>query len=317
MNQPIIRTLVIGGAGFIGLPLVRLLCEDGRRQVLVAGRRKIAPEGFPETATYFCADINNDASILPLLEEVDEIIDLAYATVPKTSFDDPIHDLMVNLPANVNLLQKAVSKKLRRFLLVSSGGTVYGKAQYLPIDERHLTDPISPYGISKLASEKYALMFHQLCDLPVVVVRPSNPYGPQQFGNLAQGFIGSALYSVVHNKSLVLFGERGTVRDYIYIDDLCQGIFAALEYGVAGEIYNIGTGIGYDNREVLDVLSDIVRPDGYSINIETRPARSFDVAANVLSAALLTSVSGWRVSKTLEMGMRATWEWVQSRRADS
>lgn len=313
MSQANIRTLVVGGAGFIGLHLVRLLCSDRRRQVVVAGRCKTAPEGLPEAAKYCCADINNDAALLPLLDEADEVIDLAYATVPKTSFDDPVHDLMVNLPANVNLLQKASARNLRRFLLISSGGTVYGKPQYLPIDERHLTDPISPYGISKLASEKYALMFHQLYDLPVVIVRPSNPYGPQQFGNLAQGFIGNALYSIVQNKSVLLFGERGTVRDYIYIDDLCKGILAALDHGVSGEIYNIGTGIGYDNREVLDLLSDIVRSDGYSIDVEIRPARAFDVSANVLSSAALTYVSGWRSHKTLELGMRATWEWVRAR----
>ena len=317
MNHAVIRTLVIGGAGFIGLHLVRLLCEDGRRQVMVVGRGKVVPKGLPEYATYFSADINHDEAILPLLEEADEVIDLAYATVPKTSFDDPIHDLMVNLPANVNLLQKASFNKLRRFLLISSGGTVYGKPRYLPIDEKHFTDPISPYGISKLASEKYALMFHQLYGLPVVVVRPSNPYGPHQFGNITQGFIGSALYSVVHSKNVVLFGERGTVRDYIYIDDLCKGIVAALEYGVPGEIYNIGTGIGYDNQEVLNVLSDIVRSDGYSVHIETRPARSFDVTANILSASSLTNVSGWRTSNTLELGMYATWEWVKTWRANA
>lgn len=310
MADNIIRTLVVGGGGFIGSHLVQLLATDNRRFIVVAGRRSESPIGLPSNARYVCVDIASDAALLPLLDDTDEVIDLAYASVPKTSFDDPVMDVLSNLPATVNLLSKSGCKKLRRLVLVSSGGTVYGNANYLPIDESHPTDPISPYGITKLAAEKYALMFHRIAKLPVVIVRPGNPYGTNQFGNLVQGFIGAAMYAAVNRQKVMVFGERGTVRDYIHIDDMCRGILAALEYGKPGGIFNIGTGFGYDNRAILDLLSEVIKPYGYELSAEYLPARSFDVSENVLSSARLTYISGWRPSISLEDGLAETWNWV-------
>lgn len=315
MNKESIRTLVVGGTGFIGLHLVHLLHATTKRQIVVVGRRSQPPAALPTDVRYVCADAGkDDALLLSLLGEADEVIDLAYATVPKTSFDDPVHDILSNLPANVNMLQKASNFKLRRFLLVSSGGTVYGNSQQLPIDEKHPTNPVSPYGITKLAVEKYALMFHELKGLPVVIVRPGNPYGPHQFGDLTQGFIGAAMYAALNKQKITVFGEHGTVRDYIHIDDLCQGILAALDHGNPGDIFNIGTGVGHSNREVLEMLSSIINHEGYSLEIETLPARSFDVAANILGSARLTSASGWCARTSLDSGLRSTWDWVSTKK---
>lgn len=311
--KSIIRTLVVGGGGFIGSHLIQLLSEDSRRSIIVAGRRPYPSTTLPANVQYVSGDISNDVALMPLLDNADEVIDLAYASVPKTSFDDPVTDVLSNLPATVNLLQKASSRNLRRLMLVSSGGTVYGSAKYLPIDESHPTDPISPYGITKLATEKYALMYHRLAELPVIIVRPGNPYGPNQFGNLAQGFIGAAMYAAIKKQKVMIFGERGTIRDYIHIDDMCLGMIAALEYGTPGDIFNIGTGFGYDNCGILDLLSEVIKPHGYDLFREHLPARSFDVAANVLSSARLTYLSGWRPSIALEDGLAKTWDWVLDR----
>lgn len=306
-----IRTLVVGGAGFIGSHLTRALAADGRRSVTVTGRQPTPRHPLPSGVRYVCADAIDEQRLQPLLSDSHEVVDLAYATVPKTSFDDPVHDVLSNLPATVSLLKKASEYPLRRFLLVSSGGTVYGNSLHLPIDEFHPTNPVSPYGITKLAAEKYAFLFHRLAALPVIIARPGNPYGPNQFGNLAQGFIGAALYATLQRQKTVVFGERGTTRDYIYIDDLVQGLIAALDFGVPGEVYNIGTGIGSDNRSVLDELDNIVRADGYAVECEHREPRSFDVASNVLSSARLTYASGWRPQVDLRDGLARTWKWVR------
>lgn len=310
MSEPI-RTLVVGGGGFIGSHLVRALCADGRRRVRVTGRRGRPVYWLPDGADYVSANAADEAAMADLLADTDEVIDLAYASVPKTSFDDPVHDVLANLPATVSLLRQAAGFPLRRFVLVSSGGTVYGNATRLPIDEFHPTDPVSPYGITKLAAEKYAFLFHQLTSLPLVVVRPGNPYGPFQYGQLAQGFVGAAFHATVQRQKAVVFGQRGTVRDYIYVDDLALGLVAALDHGRLGETYNIGTGIGYDNRAVLDMIDTVVRGDGYAVECEHRDARAFDVAANVLSAARLTYVSGWRPRFDLRAGIESTWQWVK------
>jgi UDP-glucose 4-epimerase len=303
-------TLVVGGAGFIGSHFVRLLHTRGNRNVIVSGRSPKPRFALPDDVQYVQGDAADAPFVESLLDRCDEVVDLAYATVPKTSFDDPVHDVLVNLPASVSLLRQASRAKMRRVLLVSSGGTVYGNAAYLPIDESHPTNPVSPYGITKLALEKYALLFHRLEGLPVVIVRPGNPYGPNQLGNLGQGFVGAALFATLRRQPVSLFGERGTIRDYVFVEDVAEGLLAALDFGHPGEVYNIGTGLGIDNRAVLDVLDSVARPSGFSVDVDVGPSRAFDVAANVLSSARLTYVSGWRPKTEFNSGLEKTWSWA-------
>ena len=305
-----LTTLIVGGGGFIGSHLVALLVEKGSRNIIVAGRQPRPRFPLVTGARYVQGDISNARVLRGLLDQCDEVIDLAYATVPKTSFDDPVLDVLSNLPTSVALLRESARSNLRRFILVSSGGTVYGNAKHLPIDERHPTNPISPYGITKLALEKYAQMFCCLESLPAIIVRPSNAYGIHQLGNLIQGFVGASIHATLQGKEIEVFGQRGTTRDYIFVTDVAEGINAALEHGIVGETYNIGTGIGLNNRDVLDLLDLVAQPSGYSVRTRVLPERAFDVVANVLSSARLTSVSGWLPRTTFEEGIRLTWQWA-------
>ena len=302
--------LIVGGGGFIGSHLVAKLVASGRKDVRVLGRSTHPRFPLPKGVRYVSGDICDEQFLRPLLPNCNEVFDLAYSTVPKTSFEDPVLDVMSNLPANVTLIKLASECHLRRFVLVSSGGTVYGNAAYLPIDESHPTNPVSPYGITKLAAEKYALMFHRLGALPVVIVRPSNPYGPNQLGNLGQGFVGAALFALLNRKPVTIFGARGTVRDYIYVEDLAEGLVAALDHGVVGDTYNIGTGLGLDNKKVLDEIVRVSDPSGFPLELIVQPERPFDVVANVLSSAKLTYVSGWRPKTEFALGVDRTWAWA-------
>lgn len=304
--------LVIGGGGFIGSHLVRALNNSKRRNVVVLGRSKKPRFVLDEDVRYIQFNLMNVDALGALLDESDEVIDLAYSTVPKTSFDDPVHDVVSNLPFNVTVLKMASERKLRRFLFVSSGGTVYGNANYLPIDESHPTNPVSPYGITKLAVEKYGLMYHRLHGLPLIVVRPSNPYGPNQYGGLGQGFVATALHQALSRRPVRMFGERGTIRDYIYVQDLAAGIVAALEHGEVGAAYNIGSCQGLDNRQILDAIEKCICKDRLSLDVEVKPSRPFDVAANVLSSARLTYASGWRPEIGFEEGLEKTWTWMRN-----
>jgi len=303
-------TLVVGGGGFIGSHLVLKIFESGRKNIRVVGRSAQPRFSLPKGVDYLSGDISNESFVRSIIQGCDEVIDLAYSTVPKTSFDNPVHDVLANLPSSVTLIKVASEFNLKCFVLVSSGGTVYGNAAYLPIDEFHLTNPVSPYGITKLAIEKYALMFNHLNSLPVVIVRPGNPYGPNQLGNLGQGFIASAIFSLLNNKQVNIFGERGTVRDYIYIDDLTNGLVAALDKGKVGEVYNIGTGIGLDNREVLDAIVKISDQSKFPLNLVIQPERSFDVAENVLSSVKLTYITVWKPKVSFQTGLKKTWLWA-------
>lgn len=307
-----LRTLVVGGAGFIGQSLVRCLLADAQRQVWVLGRSAQPGFALPPEVRYIQGDASDTASMTMLLDEVDEVVDLAYATVPKTSFDDPLFDVVSNLPASVNLQLTASRKPLKRYLLVSSGGTVYGQQQMLTINERHPTNPISPYGISKLVTEKYANFFHQMDSLPVIIVRPSNPYGLRQIGKTTQGFIGASTAALRENRPITVFGERGTVRDYIDILDLSSGLKAALNHGHIGSTYNIGTGVGTDNLGVLELLQQLAERDGIKMRVTHLPERRFDVLTNVLDSSLLSEHTGWHPQTTLNQGLQRVWDQSRS-----
>lgn len=305
------QCLVVGGAGFIGEAVVRALHAQGGRKLVVAGRRETPARTLPDGVVYvrFPAEASH-AALAGLLADADEVIDLAYASVPKTSFEDPVHDVLSNLPFSVDLLKLASESNLRRFVFVSSGGTVYGNPLYLPIDEQHPTNPVSPYGITKLALEKYGQMYQRLAGLPFMVVRPGNPYGAGQFGNSGQGFVATAIQMAKRGAMLTVFGERGTVRDYIHVDDLARAIVAVLEHGQVGGVYNAGSGEGHDNLAVLERLQPLLAAEGLSLAVQHQAARPFDVAANVLSSARLTYETGWRATTSLEAGLASTVAWA-------
>lgn len=242
------------------------------------------------------------------LSECEEWIDLAYATQPKTSFDDPLHDLAGNVPAAVALFRRALENdRLHRILFVSSGGTVYGAARDWPILETASTNPISPYGITKLTIEKYAFMFHQTRGLPALVVRPSNAYGPGQMPFTGQGFIATAIGCVLNRQPIPVYGGGGNVRDYLHVEDLARGILAVLDCGLPGEVYNLGSGVGRSNMQVLAALEPIARVHGYDIQTEHHPARGFDVPVNVLNCNKVTAATGWQPRVSFADGMEQTW----------
>lgn len=299
---------VIGGTGFIGRKVVDFLLATGRR-ISVVGRQPEPSQPLPEKVRYFAGDLGDKYFLAGALKGVNEIIDLAYSSVPKTSFENPIEDITSNLPASVNLFELACTLQIRKLVFASSGGTIYGEPVFLPISETHPTNPISPYGITKLALEKYAFMFHRLKGLPIVCARPSNPYGEGQKPFLGQGFIATAIASILSRKEISIFGERGTIRDYIYIDDLARGIVAVLDSGLPGECYNIGSGIGRSNLDIIASISRIAGEHGLRFKVRHLPGRPFDVSANILDNSKLREISGWNLSTDFEKTIAQTFNW--------
>jgi UDP-glucose 4-epimerase len=302
-----VHCLVIGGSGFIGMEVTRQLLESGR-EVVSLGRRPGNREHEAAGLTYVQGDYSNFELLRDLMPYGCDVINLAYSTVPKTSFGDPTHDLLSNLPSNVALLQEAGRAKVNRILIVSSGGTVYGDAHSLPINEDHPTNPISPYGITKLTVDSYARMFQRTIDLPVLVVRPANAYGEQQRTGSGQGFIAAAIAAILKRQEVEIYGEQGTIRDYIHVRDVASGIIAALERGTIGEVYNLGTGIGHSNLDILQLIETAAARDGFKIKAKHLPERRFDVLANILDSSKLQRSTGWRHDVDLEKGLKAMWK---------
>lgn len=300
------KCCVIGGAGFIGTHVSRLLAESGREVVVLDNGQPGPP--LPARVRFVSGDYGDRTVVERVLDGVDEVVHLAYATVPQTSFEDPVHDLLANLPETVQLLQAAAKVGVSRFLFVSSGGTVYGVASSLPIGEDHPTNPISPYGITKLTIEKYARMFWAVSGLPVVIVRPGNAYGEEQRAAGGQGFIAAAIHSIIRGVEFGVFGPEGTIRDYIHVSDIASGIVAALDHGEIGGTYNIGSGRGRNNLEVLREIEPFAIRDRYRVLMKTLPLRQFDVPANVLDSRKLQAVSRWQPKVDFPTGIERVWD---------
>lgn len=303
-------TLVIGGAGFIGTYLVPMLIASGRR-VTVLGRSETPRNKLRDAVTYIAGDFGRRELISDLLDRHQEVIHLAYATVPNTSFENPLADLLQNLPPTVQLFSE-VADRGGKLVLVSSGGTVYGETIKLPIREDHPTKPISPYGVTKLTLENYAHLYAVTHGLKYVCVRPANAYGVGQRPFVGQGFISTAIASVMRGQAIKIFGQNGTVRDYIYVSDLASGIVSALERGHLSETYNLGSGVGYSNKEMIQsLITPQMKQLGFKIHVEHLPERSFDVKANVLDSTKLQTHTGWKPQIDFGDGLRLTSEWIR------
>ncbi len=303
------NTLVIGGAGFIGTHLVSELLATGRT-VTILDRRTDAIQELPRGADYVAGDFGQCQLIRELLCNHEEVIHLAYTSVPKTSFENPFSDLLENLPPTVQLFAETAESG-RKLLFVSSGGTVYGEAGTLPIREDHPTRPISPYGLTKLTLEGYAHLYAVTHGLKFVCVRPANAFGPGQKPFTGQGFIASAMTSMMRGLPVTVFGQRGTVRDYVYVGDLAAGIVSALEKGRPSEIYNLGSGVGRTNMDVIEAILPLMKGLSHEIRIEHLPERAFDVRANILDSGKLHKDTGWRPATPFDKGLLRTREWLK------
>jgi UDP-glucose 4-epimerase len=265
---------------------------------------------LPDGVVYVSGDFGDSELISGLLECHDEIIYLAYATTPNTSHHTPVLDLLQNIPSVVHLYSEIAAKR-GKLVIVSSGGTVYGEALKLPIQEDHPTKPISPYGLTKLTIENYAHLYSVTHGLKYVCVRPSNAYGVGQYPFSGQGFIATALATAMRGETIKIFGTNGTIRDYLYVTDIAAGIVCALNHGHIANTYNLGSGYGLSNRQVVDIMFRLLQNEGFSFNINCLPVRPFDVAANVLDSSKLALHTGWKPHVSFEDGLRLTLDWLR------
>jgi len=303
-----LKCLLTGGCGFIGSHLARKMVASGR-SVTVLGRNEPTIENKVLDVTYIVGDFSDAGLIADLVAVHDEVVHLAYATVPNTSFEHPLADLEQNLRPAVQLFN-IVAEKEARLMLVSSGGTVYGEAQFSPISEDHPTQPISPYGVTKLTLEKYAFLYSVTKGLDVVCVRPANPYGEGQRPFSGQGFISTAMATAMQGQAITIYGEQGTVRDYIYIDDLVDGMLIALEQGKVNEVYNIASGIGRSNLDVVQAIGSLLNTVGIDVRIDYAPSRPFDVKSNILDCGKLHQM-GWQLQTDFDVGLKRMFAWLR------
>ena len=288
--------ILIGGTGFLGRAYAGHLAA-GARQIEVIGR---------DDWHSGRADALADA----MAGRAPVIVDLAYATVPSTSFADPVGDFTANLGAMIRHLEFARRVGAARHLFVSSGGTIYGDQGDRPLDEDAPTQPISPYGITKLASEHYAAMYRRL-GVPSLIVRPSNIFGPGQAPFRGQGLVATAYGAAMRGQPLTLYGDGSQRRDYLFVDDFCTGLDAVLARGEIGAAYNLGRGAATETAALLAAIGAITARDGFPLIVTNAAARSFDVGSNLLDIGRIRDRLNWQPQTALDDGLERTWQWIR------
>jgi UDP-glucose 4-epimerase len=212
-----------------------------------------------------------------------------------------VREFRENLLPTVALLERMRSHGNKRVLFLSSGGAVYGVPRSLPIPEDHPTDPISPYGVGKLAAEKYLGYCAAVHGFWPVIIRPANPYGPNQ-GKVGQlGAVWTFLQMIREGRTATLFGDGSAIRDFVHVDDLCALMLAALDRNAQG-IFNCGGGEGVTLAGLIAVIE---RATGRSLAVEYKPARAFDPPAVVLDIARARNELEWSPHVSLESGIAA------------
>ncbi len=256
-----LKVVIFGGGGFIGSSVVDRLLQDGHmlrifEHPLVKPYRSFSAY---EQVEWFAGDMLSKHDVLSAVVGMDVVLHLVSFTLPKNSNDDILYDVQTNLTATIQLLNAMVVHQVNKIIFISSGGTVYGAPKYIPIDEDHPTTPLVSYGITKLAIEKYLLLFQHLYGIQSVILRVSNAYGPRQRLETAQGAAMIFLYRALHGLSIEVWGDGSVVRDYIYVSDVAEALVSALTYKGERSEFNISSGVGSSLNELLDEIEILIK----------------------------------------------------------
>jgi UDP-glucose 4-epimerase len=309
--MPAMRSLVTGGAGFIGSHLVDALLARGDEVIVVddlsTGRRENLDSALAEGAELVTADIRDGAAMSALARErfPERIFHLAAQIDVRRSVADPGFDSGINVNGTINMLEAARAAGSGRFVFISTGGAIYGEGEGkdLPLGEDAPVEPLAPYGLSKFCGEGYVELYRRLYGLSGVSLRLGNVYGPRQDPLGEAGVIAIFCGRLRDGGRPIVFGDGRQSRDYIYVGDVVEGVLAAAASD-AGGAYNLGTGRETTVLELVELLSGLGGSDGFEP--EFAPARPGEVQRIALDSARAAADLGWRAAMELEPGLALT-----------
>lgn len=303
------RVLVVGGNGFVGSHVVDALVAGGL-DVTVYDRNSERYRSPLSAVDYVKGDLGNKGELEHVIsKEIDQVIHLASSTIPKTSNDDPVFDVQTNLIETLALLDLCVKHRVKRVIFTSSGGTVYGIPETLPIPEEHATHPICSYGIVKLAIEKYLTLYKHLYDLDYIVLRLSNPFGSRQDPKGSQGAVSVFLGDMLNGRPLRIWGDGSIVRDFVDVRDIARLYYLSTISDVEAGTFNVGSGVGTSLKDLIGLMADEF---SLTPQIHREPSRGFDVPVIVLDSEKAQRIFGWKPQISLREGLQEVAYWLSA-----
>jgi UDP-glucose 4-epimerase len=305
--------LVTGGCGFVGVNLSRQLAGRGFRPIAYDNLKNGSAEaalasGFAEVAL---GDVLDAESLAYAARDVSAVVHLAAHTGVSESVEDPRYDLDVNVVGTLNALLAARDGAAQCFVFASSNAPL-GSASP-PVNEDVVPRPRSPYGAGKLAGEALCSAFAMSYGLPSVALRFANVYGP--YSERKQSVVARFLSLILADRPLVVYGDGEQTRDFVYVDDLCRGIVAALDVGRQGgrngELFHLGSGVETSILRLIQVLGEVF-PDR-ELKIDFQPARAEEVTRSYSDTTRARIELGWQPTTGLREGLAATSEWFLAR----
>ena len=303
------RVLVTGGAGFIASHVAEAYLAGGHEVAVVDDLSTGFRENLNPRIRFWRVDIRGAELPRVVADFHPEVINHHAAQMSvSASARDPRHDADINILGTLNLLEAAVRNGVRRIIFASSGGAVYGDLVALPTDESASPQPVSPYGVAKLAVERYLHAYQVMHGLRAVALRYSNVYGPRQSPHGEAGVVAIFSRGILEKRELLVNGDGEQTRDYVYVGDVVRANMLASEMALSQEflIVNIGTGVETSVNGILQLFRELA---GRNIASRHGPARPGEQRRSVLNTNFAKRVLGWEATMDLKTGLAQTFEW--------
>jgi UDP-glucose 4-epimerase len=303
--------LVTGGAGFIGSHVVDACVESGHEVTVIDNLSTGSTRNLNPKARFFQCDILDREALEAIFRNnrFDVVNHHAAQIDVRRSVADPQYDASVNILGILNLMEVAVRSGVTRVIFASSGGAIYGEQDQFPADEDHPTRPISPYGISKLASERYLFYYSGSHRIDVAALRYANVYGPRQNPQGEAGVVAIFASKMLNGEPTIINGDGGQTRDYVFVKDVARANVRALTLR-GFHIYNVGTGVETDVNRISSLIRSCT---GDRASVEHGPPKKGEQLRSVLDSGKIARELGWEPVVSLETGLVETVEWFRQR----
>jgi UDP-glucose 4-epimerase len=301
---------VTGGAGFIGSHVAEAFLAQGRRVLILDDLSGGKRENVPVGAELHVLDIRSaEAAELVRDSGVEILVHHAAQMDVRHSVEDPVFDAGVNVVGSLGLAEAARRGGVRQILFASTGGAIYGEQDRFPADEEHPARPLSPYGVSKLAFERYLFFYHSAYGLDVTCLRYANVYGERQNPHGEAGVVAIFLNRLLAGETPTINGAGLQTRDYVHVSDVVRANLAAA--GRPGfHTYNVGTGV---ETSVVDLYREIARALGSKAVASHGPAKAGEQMRSVVDGALGRRELGIPIPIPLSAGLERTADWFRAR----